>query len=317
MSCPLSAETLSVLLVAMATSSKRGQRVTRLACLGLGAALGYTFYRKTYGSFSGPREAEKQRDALQLETSNVALPEDVDEYFSVALSAAYKAGETITTFINDKQSKSDAVSTKSNHTDLATQIDKECERIILGLLRSSFPSHRFIAEESCLDPNSHSITDEPTWFIDPIDGTTNFFHGLPFVAVCIGLRVNKVPVLGIVHCPILQETFHGILGRGAFVIQHRISNTIKLRTNPMPFQHAESMKQALVLTECGYERSQKGVASTTRRLQDLLYGQKVRAIRCLGSCAINMCWVAMGRADFFYEGRNNESGPKPWVCTMH
>merc|ERR1712129_179633 len=113
-------------------------------------------------------------------------------------------------------------------------------------------------------------------------------------------------------------TFHPILGKGAYLISHRkqeIFNKVKLFTNPIKFDNSDQMKQAMVLTECGYDRSDKFVSAINRRLYTLLNVEKVRAVKMLGSCAINMCWVAMGRADIFFEGRNHEKGPKPWDYT--
>ena len=295
---------------------KDNKFTTQLALFGIGVALGYTYYCKKYHPFK-PKQKNKSFDinSIQLNTSNVELPKEIDEYFSIALQGAYEAGEQIKKFINDKQSKSNSVLTKLNHTDIVTQIDKKCENIILSKIKSSFPTHKIIAEESCDNPNKHNITNDPTWFIDPIDGTTNFFHGIPFVAVCIGLRINKIPILGIVHCPILEETFTGILGRGSYLIQHKTNKKIKLETNSSKIDNDNGIKQALILTEAAYDRSEKWVKCINKRFYELLYGKKVRAIRMLGSCAINMCWIAMGRADIFFEGRNNISGPKPWDYT--
>eukprot|EP01083_Nonionella_stella_P078503 214907_1 len=299
-------------------STKLNYTATQAALFGVGLALGYTYYAKKYKPFHKPQARSKPPQApitIQLNTANVTLPKEIDEYFSVALQAAIEAGELIKQFINDTQSKSDALLTKSNHADIVTQIDKKCEHIILSKIKSSFPDHRIIAEESCKDPSTHHITNAPTWFVDPIDGTTNFFHGLPLVCVCIGLRINKVPILGVVHCPILEETFHAVWTRGAFMIDHRTNQTNRIRTNSMRFDNKESIKRALVLTEPTYDRTEKWVQCLNRRLYDLLYKEKVRAIRMLGCCGIDMCWVAMGRADIFYEGRNNASGPKPWDFT--
>eukprot|EP00484_Ammonia_sp_Unknown_P022919 CAMPEP_0197035312 /NCGR_PEP_ID=MMETSP1384-20130603/13156_1 /TAXON_ID=29189 /ORGANISM="Ammonia sp." /LENGTH=352 /DNA_ID=CAMNT_0042465359 /DNA_START=20 /DNA_END=1078 /DNA_ORIENTATION=+ len=301
----------------MAANAERKKNWTKVGALLVSAALAYTYYRQKSKASSPDLDRLKATDLknLRLNTANVEVPKDIDEYLSIALSAAYEAGETIKKFIDDKSSKSHSVLQKSSHTDLCTQIDKQCEELILSKIRSSFPTHKIIAEESCVDPTRHDITDEFTWFVDPIDGTTNFFHGLPYVAVCIGLRVNKVPILGVVHCPILNETFHAILGRGAYLIRHATEQKVKLQTNPVAMDNDDVIKQAMVLTEVAYDRSEKWVKCLNRRLCDLLYRKKVRSVRMLGSCAMNMCFVACGRADIFFEGRNNVHGPKPWDYT--
>ena len=146
-------------------------------------------------------------------------------------------------------------------------------------------------------------------------GTTNFVHGIPYCCVVIGLRIDKIPILGIVHCPILNETFHAILHGGSFLINHTTNQTMKLQTNPMKFDNDNAIGQALILTQDMTDRSEKWVKLLNKRMYKLLYEKKVRAIRITGSCAIDMCFVAMGRGDIFYCGRNVHNGPKPWDFT--
>lgn len=89
------------------------------------------------------------------------------------------------------------------------------------------------------------------------------------------------------------------------------SQTSKLQTSS---EKTDNLKHAVILTECGYDRSPKGVNAVVRRIQHLLLNEKVRAVRSIGSCAISMCLIASGRATIFYEGRSDKQGPKPWVC---
>lgn len=151
------------------TSRRKGQLPTKLALFAAGAAIGISIYNKKFKpSKAAKKNTGVSAEDLKLDTSNVTLPKDIEMYFSVAMSAALAAGETISKFINDQQSKSNAVQTKYNHTDLATVIDKKCEEIIVSKLTAAFPKHKIIAEESCEDPTKFNITNEPTWFIDPI-----------------------------------------------------------------------------------------------------------------------------------------------------
>ncbi len=302
----------------MASKNIQNQWIVHLATLGIGALLGYTYYHKrTTQRQPSSKSKSNSSSALTINTNNIELPTDIDEYFSIALSAAHEAGELINKFINDKQSKSDSLSTKSNVRDLVTQFDKNCEQIIVTKIKSAFPTHRFIAEESYSDSGStrYNITNDLTWFIDPIDGTTNFVHAIPLCCVSIGLRFRKIPILGIVHCPLLNETFHAMLGRGSFVTNHKTKKTTKLQTNGTKFDNDEAMKQAIILMEASSNRSEKTANGMMRRMHSMLYGKEVRAIRMLGTCAIDMCWIAMGRADIYFGGRNNKIGPKPWDFT--
>lgn len=162
--------TLSVILFLMATSNQNNSNKhwVSLLALGIGATLGYTYYRK---KTEVPSKIAPKPLKLCVDTSNVKLPKDIDRYFEVALSASYEAGKLISKFINDKQCKSSSMLTKSNERDLVTEIDKKCEDIIINKIKSNFPSHKIIGEESHEDSSIFNITDDPTWFIDPIDGT--------------------------------------------------------------------------------------------------------------------------------------------------
>jgi len=117
------------------------------------------------------------------------------------------------------------------------------------------------------------------------------------------LEIKKKAVLGIVHNPIIKETYSAIAGKGAFLnnVQIHVSKT-------------EEIKQSLLLTEFGYDRSKEGVSAMTERVHHLLL-QNIQGVRCLGSCALNMCAIASGKAEIYYEGRNENYGPKPWDFT--
>ena len=167
----------------MSSKTNNYNFLTKCGLFGIGLVLGYKLYCKKIKVFV---DESKSMNNLQLDTSNIELnTKEIDEYFSMALSVAYQAGNIIKTYINDKENKSKLALTKLNHTDIVTQIDKKCENIILSKIKSLYPDHKIIAEESCNDPTKHNITNDPTWFIDPIDGTTNFFHGIPMVSICI------------------------------------------------------------------------------------------------------------------------------------
>ena len=155
------------------SKANRNKQITSLLALGIGAVLGYTYYRKRNQPLSAIKS--KSNSPLKVDTTNIKLPKDIDKYFTVALTAAYEAGELINKFINDKQSKSSSMLTKANERDLVTEIDKKCEDIIVSKLKSSFPTHRIIGEESHEDLLNFNITNEPTWFIDPIDGINSIF----------------------------------------------------------------------------------------------------------------------------------------------
>lgn len=169
-----------------------------------------------------------------------------------------------------------------------TETDKACEDLIFKQLKKTFPSHKFIGEETSAAFGTVELTDDPTWIVDPLDGTTNFVHGFPFVCVSIGLTVNKVPTVGVVYNPILDELFTAIRGQGAF-----------LNGNSIKASSQTDLVKSLLATEIGTKRDKQTIDETTNRINNLLH--KVRSVRMSGSCAMNLCGIACGRLDLYYE----------------
>jgi inositol-phosphate phosphatase/L-galactose 1-phosphate phosphatase len=208
---------------------------------------------------------------------------DLESCLSVAVDAAKRAGQIIANNFNRAK-----VIEHKGMVDLVTETDKACEDLIFKLLKSTFPSHELIGEETSAENGTPLLTDAPTWIVDPLDGTTNFVHRFPFVCVSIGLVVNKVPVVGVVYNPILEELFTAVQGKGAHLNGKLI--------------HASSQDKignAILATEVGTTRDKKTVDRTTNCINNLLF--QVRSVRLSGSCAMNLCGVACGRLDMFYE----------------
>lgn len=207
----------------------------------------------------------------------------LEKFLAVAVDAAKRAGEIIRKgFYQIKHVE------HKGQVDLVTETDKECEVLIFNHLKQHFPNHKFIGEETTAACGITELTDEPTWIVDPLDGTTNFVHGFPFVCVSIGLTIGKIPTVGVVYNPIIDELFSGIRGKGAFL------NGIPIKVS----SQAELVK-SLLATEVGTKRDKFTVDATTNRINSLLF--KVRSLRMSGSCALNLCGIACGRLDLFYE----------------
>ncbi|XXG44823.1 hypothetical protein AAC387_Pa02g0072 [Persea americana] len=205
------------------------------------------------------------------------------EYLAVAVEAAKSAGEVIQKgFYQTKNVEHKGL------VDLVTETDKACEELIFNHLKQKYPEHKFIGEETSAEFGTSELTDNPTWMVDPLDGTTNFVHGFPFVCVSIGLTIGKVPTIGVVFNPIINELFTGIRGRGAF-----------LNGAPIKASSQSELVKSLLATEVGTKRDKLTVDATTDRINSLLF--KVRSLRMTGSCALNLCGVACGRLDLFYE----------------
>ena len=173
--------------------------------------------------------------------------------------------------------------------DLVTETDKQCEALVLSAIRTAFPTHEFIGEEGSAEQGfTADLTTAPTWMVDPVDGTTNFVHRFPFSCVSIGLVINRSVVVGVVFNPVLDEMFHAVRGAGAF-----------LNNTPISASDTTDLEKALFATELGTRRDDAFLDAAFGRIQAV--SKQTRSMRACGSCALNMCSVAMGRLDFYYE----------------
>ncbi|CAL5410406.1 unnamed protein product [Camellia sinensis] len=205
------------------------------------------------------------------------------QFLAIAVEAAKIAGDVIRKgFYQTKHVE------HKGEVDLVTETDKACEDHIFNHLKKHFPHHKFIGEETTAACGITELTDEPTWIVDPLDGTTNFVHGFPFVCVSIGLTIGKVPTVGVVYNPIMDELFTGVHRKGAF-----------LNGNPIKVSSQSELVKSLLVTEAGTQRDKLTLDATTNRINSLLF--KVRSLRMCGSCALDLCGVACGRIDLFYE----------------
>jgi myo-inositol-1(or 4)-monophosphatase len=178
---------------------------------------------------------------------------------------------------------------KKGKTDLVTEADFEAEKIIMDIIHKSFPQDGFVAEES----GEHSPSASRMWFIDPLDGTLNFAHAFPFFAVSIGLQVDGDAVLGVVFNPYMDEFFEAAKGSGA-----------SLNGEPIHVSSTSDLVDSLLAVGFPYTLHQN-----PHRVMDHLKKMAVRAqaIRRPGSAALDLCYVAAGRLDGYWE-----EGLKPW-----
>lgn len=173
--------------------------------------------------------------------------------------------------------------------DLVTNTDKQCEALIMETIQSHFPDHLFIGEETSASQGfCGELTSQPTWMVDPVDGTTNFVHRFPFSCVSIGLAIEKTVVVGVVYNPILKELFFAKRGSGAFLNGH-----------PIHCSETKELRHALIATELGTRRDDEFLDAAFTRMRSL--AKQSRSLRACGSCALNLCSVAMGRLDAYYE----------------
>ncbi|CAG8761931.1 24743_t:CDS:2, partial [Cetraspora pellucida] len=236
--------------------------------------------------------------------------DSTEYYLEFAIKLAKQCGQIILDASNARHSTNHKVLSKyGNVTDLVTETDQLVEELIKSKLKESFPEHKFIGEETKAAGYEYEFTDDPTWIVDPIDGTTNFVHGFPFVAVSIGLTINKESVVGVVFNPILNELYSARKGHGAFLNQ---TTRLPLSYPNPPIQLPSSLSQCLVITEYGSDRSDITISKKVNSVHNLLrkpgvvsWSSKkaglVRGVRSIGSAALNVCQIAQGNGDIFFE----------------
>ncbi|XP_010707375.1 inositol monophosphatase 1 [Meleagris gallopavo] len=207
------------------------------------------------------------------------------ECMDYAVTLAKKAGEIIRGALKEEKS----IMIKSSPVDLVTETDQKVENFIISLIKEKYPSHSFIGEESVAAGEGSILTDNPTWIIDPIDGTTNFVHRFPFVAVSIGFVVNKKIEFGIVYSCVEDKMYTARRGKGAFC------NGQKLKVSGQ-----EDITKSLLVTELGSNRDPETIKIVLSNMERLL-SIPIHGIRAVGTAAVNMCLVAAGGADAYYE----------------
>ncbi|HLK12044.1 MAG TPA: inositol monophosphatase family protein [Candidatus Binatia bacterium] len=196
----------------------------------------------------------------------------------VARAAASRAGA----LLRARYAAPQAVSFKSE-VDLLTAADRDAERLIVDALREAFPEHGVVAEESPAVPGAGPYR----WYVDPLDGTTNFAHGHPHFAVSLGLARDEELLLGVVHDPLRGETFVARRGEGA-----------RLGDRPITVSSVATLDRALMATGFPYDRRHHA-AYYLAYVQSAL--ERTQGLRRAGSAALDLCWVACGRLDGFWE----------------
>jgi myo-inositol-1(or 4)-monophosphatase len=177
---------------------------------------------------------------------------------------------------------------KKGSIDLVTEVDLEVERMCRRVLAERFPSHAILAEEFDPEPGRGALSSH-CWVFDPIDGTTNFAHGLPIFCASLGLEIDGQAVLGAVYDPSRHELFTAERGGGAFL------NGQRLHVSETP-----TLIDAMLCTGFPYD-----VHLSREEIIGLFsaFVGRARAVRRLGSAALDLCYVAAGRFDGFWEQR--------------
>jgi myo-inositol-1(or 4)-monophosphatase len=230
-----------------------------------------------------------------LDPLEYSLPASFSDcVLETAISAARRAGA-----IQMHHFRNDKVGCRRLLHDVKLETDRKCEQVIVAAIREQFPEHAILSEESGVLAGAGGYT----WIIDPLDGTVNFWHGLPFFCVSIACYANVgqsaveeglpaeplgKPFAGVILLPFSQELFVGVPGRGAF-----------LNGRPISAGRAGHLADAVVTVSFG--KTPETMRRMTRRLDALL--PQVRKARCLGAAAAELAYVAAGfLGGLVYEG---------------
>jgi myo-inositol-1(or 4)-monophosphatase len=238
-------------------------------------------------------ETSKARYSNIRRTAVLPVKELLPEYQhirNIAARAAQKAGQVIRDAVG--KIDIDAIRSKGIH-DLVTEIDKQSEDIIVDVIHGAFPDHHILAEESYKGNMRAFEKHDSLWIVDPIDGTTNFIHGVPPYAVSIAYRHRGELVVGVVYDVAHDELFTAIKGSG-LLINGSQGHTSK----------TTSLSESLISTGFpfrAYDHIDQYLAVLKRFMRTTL------GVRRHGSAAVDLAWVAAGRFDAFFE-----TGLMPW-----
>ena len=218
---------------------------------------------------------------MQLESS-----QQLQQFLEIATEAALSAGA----ILQEYWGKLDAIEEKGRAGDLVTVADKASEAVILDILQRHCPNHSILAEESGKLGNDRSPY---LWVIDPLDGTTNYAHQYPLVAVSIGLLIEDKAQVGVVYNPFHNELFRAAKGSGA------TCNRRSIRVSP-----TEELARSLLMTGFAYDRRE----TADNNYAEFCYlTHLTQGVREGGSAALDLADVACGRLDAYWE-----RGLSPW-----
>jgi len=215
--------------------------------------------------------------------------QDIQNFLTVATQAAEAGGKVLQSFWGKLENVQEK--TPGN---LVTEADTASERMVLDILKTAFPEHRILAEESGA---SGEITSSYVWAVDPLDGTTNYAHHFPVFSVSIGLLFEGQPIVGVVYNPITDELFTAGLGLGAFLTQNGQSQSIRV-------SKTKQVADSLLATGFAYDRRE---VKDNNYAEFCHFTQVTQGVRRLGSAALDLAYVAAGRFDGYWE-----RGLSPW-----
>jgi len=212
---------------------------------------------------------------MKNDNNKKIMEEKKQNYIGFITKLAMEAGEII-----EKKFHTSVKVSEKKRQDLVTNVDKEVEGFIIKKIKKSFPGHEILAEES----GALEKTSEYRWIIDPIDGTTNFVHGLHFVAVSIGLEYKGEVIAGVVYNPIMKELFSAEKGKGA-----------RLNGKKINVSETKALQSSLLATGFHPHYKEHNLENFKK------FTSLTRGIRRCGSATLDLCYTACGIFDGYWE----------------
>lgn len=213
-----------------------------------------------------------------VKDSNISEAE-LKKYLMVAKKAGLDGGKILMKYYQ----KIDSINNKSIEGDLVTNADIEAENHIVSYINDKTPECGILAEEGGSSGSDSGFV----WCIDPLDGTTNYAHGYPFFACSIGLTWNKIPILGVINIPFMNEMYWGCPGIGSFCNKHKIS-----------VSKSNKLSESLLVTGFPYDRTKR---IDNNYAEFCWLTNKTRGVRRGGAAAVDLAFVAAGRLDGYWE----------------
>ena len=205
---------------------------------------------------------------------------DIKKLVDDAIAWTREAGEVQLKYFRSSHLN---IRAKFNDSDIVTEADKASEQVIINNINRTYPQHAILSEEM----GGNAIESDYRWIIDPLDGTTNFSNGLPMFSVSIAVEYRGEVIVGVVYAPYLDEMFHAVKGGGAW-----------LNGKPIAPSGKESLSHSVVTTGFPVDKD----TTTDNNLDNVSRVlPRVRGMRRLGSAAIDLCYVAAGFLDGYWE----------------
>ncbi len=210
----------------------------------------------------------------------------MSEWRDRAVELASAAGEVVLSY---RQRLRELRTEFKGRRDLVTEADRASELVVVDGLRAAFPDHAILAEEGVATPKGEVDRESDfVWLVDPLDGTTNFVHAIPFHCVALSLSYRDELLLGVVHAPVLGDTYSAVRGGGAW-----------RNGEPISVTRTADLRNALVATGLSYRRNEDGFEDNTERLATIV--PMCRDLRRLGSAQLDLCLTASGTYDGYWE----------------